>query len=277
MFTFEDLLGLCRGRTGASDCPCPACGPSRRLPENRKRRVLRVWLEDGFATYNCARCGAHGYAHGDGGHRHHRRAHVHVDRNRDCVGKRDLGRRIWGESLAVESTLAERYLVRTRGLSPRSPWPLALRFHAGMPAMVAAVSGADRKILAVQITSLDPRTAGKAQISQPRRTYGRMEDGALRLAPAGDELALAEGVETALSFTELTGVVCWAVLGKSRFAKIAIPAWVRRLHLAADVDAIEICEKAKLVYERRGLEVRMHVPELGNDFNDALLERRRAA
>jgi hypothetical protein len=145
-----------------------------------------------------------------------------------------------------------------------------------MQAMIAAVSGAEHKIVAVQVTRLDPLTADKAAISQPRKTYGRMLDGAVRLAPAlGDTLALAEGVETALSFTEFTGIVCWAVLGKVRFAKVALPAHVRHLHLCADTDSVGACEQRH--YERRGLDVTMRVPECGNDFNDVLQARRRVA
>ena len=147
-----------------------------------------------------------------------------------------------------------------------------------MQAMIAAVSGAEHKIVAVQITRLDPLTADKAAISQPRKTYGRMLDGAVRLAPAiGDTLALAEGVETALSFTELTGIVCWAVLGKARFAKVALPTHVRHLHLCADTDSVDVCGLAKRHYERRGLDVTMRAPECGNDFNDDCIARRRVA
>jgi hypothetical protein len=106
-----------------------------------------------------------------------------------------------------------------------------------------------------------------------------MLDGAVRLGPVtGDTLALAEGTESALAYTEMFGVVTWAVLGKSRFAKVAIPAQVKRLHICADADSVDVCEKAGLAYRRRDLEVTVHVPERGKDFNDMLLAwRRRAA
>jgi hypothetical protein len=64
--TFDTLLDLARGRFGATDVACPLCGPDRQAPENRKRRVLRIWVADGFTSFNCARCGAHGYAHRQG-------------------------------------------------------------------------------------------------------------------------------------------------------------------------------------------------------------------
>jgi hypothetical protein len=54
---------------------------------------------------------------------------------------------------------------------------------------------------------------------------------------------LAEGVETALSYAEMFGVVTWAVLGKARFTKVAIPSDVRHLHLCADLDSVADCEQ----------------------------------
>jgi Toprim domain len=275
---FDTLLDLCRGRSGASDTACLICGPGRHSSENQKRKVLRIWLADGFASYNCARCGAHGYAHAKGSHHYRAPQRSQPTSQQEELGMRAFGLQLWGESVDLAGTLAERFLVRIRSISPPSlGWPLALRYHPARPAMIAAVCRSDSKIVAVQTTLLDPATANKAAISQPRRTYGRMLDGAVRLAPACDTLALAEGVETALSFTELTGIVCWAVLGNARFAKVALPASVRHLHLAADTDSVEVCEQAKRRYQRRGLDVTVHAPKVGKDFNDELLARRRAA
>src|SRR5215472_4089238 len=52
--------------TGVIDVACPLCGPERRSPLNRRRKVLRVWrVEPGFATFHCARCGEGGYVRDD--------------------------------------------------------------------------------------------------------------------------------------------------------------------------------------------------------------------
>jgi hypothetical protein len=193
--------------------------------------------------------------------------------------------KLWHESQPIEETLAEKYLQSVRCI--RGPLPPTLRFCASvkvprsqlkLPALIAAISGEDHRVVSVQITFLDQRTATKAAVDPARRTFGRMLDGAVRLgAAAGDTLALAEGIETALSFTELTGIICWAVLGKARFAKVALPAHVRHLHLCADTDGVDVCEQAKRGYERRDLDVTVHAPEAGNDFNDDLIARRRSA
>jgi hypothetical protein len=199
-----------------------------------------------------------------------------IDAADDLRRKRAL--RLWNETSALGGTLAETFLTRTRGLSPLPHvWPISLRFHPVMQAMVAAISGADHRIVAVQITRLDPLTADKAATPQPRKTYGRRLDGAVRLGAAAEVLALAEGVETALAYSEMFGVVTWAVLGKVRFGKVAVPAHVRSLHLCADTDSVAECEKAKRHYQRLGLDVTVRVPAVGKDFNDMLVERRRAA
>ena len=61
--TFDEIVALTGDKFGVFDIPCPECGPDRREPHNRKRGVMRVWREtDGFATFNCARCGLQGHA-----------------------------------------------------------------------------------------------------------------------------------------------------------------------------------------------------------------------
>jgi hypothetical protein len=273
--TFDTLLDLAHGRFGAVDVACPICGPDRQAPANRVRRVLRIWIADRFATYCCARCGAHGYARAEGAQRYQRQA-PKAEAAPD-TGKRAFGLRLWSETSAIDGTVAENYLTGSRLISrPDHGWPISLRLHHGSSAMVAAVSGADHKIVAVQVTKL---TATSEKVpNAPRKTYGRMADGAVRLSPCHAELALAEGVETALSYAEMSGVPTWAALGKVRFSKVAIPGQVRRLHLCADADAVEACEAAKRLYTRRGLDVSLAVPERGNDFNDMLiaLARRRS-
>src|SRR6476620_11091191 len=59
----DDELAALAGNHAMADTACPLCGPGRRSPANRKRRVLRVWhTERGFASYYCARCRERGWA-----------------------------------------------------------------------------------------------------------------------------------------------------------------------------------------------------------------------
>ena len=50
---YDDIDHLCGGSYGVHDAPCPLCGPGRRSPVNRKRKVLRIWHEEpGFAKFS---------------------------------------------------------------------------------------------------------------------------------------------------------------------------------------------------------------------------------
>jgi hypothetical protein len=105
-----------------------------------------------------------------------------------------------------------------------------------MPVMVAAVQRPDGKIVAIQTTLLTP-SGRKASVSRLRNTTGTLGAGAVRLAKAIDVLGMAEGVETALSAMQLTGVPTWACLGAARMRRVAIPDHVRELHLFGDTHA----------------------------------------
>ena len=140
---------------------------------------------------------------------------------------------LWRHAVPAKGTLAEKYLQH-RGITIQIP--PTLRFipsldympRIGFPAMVAAVQRPDRKIIAVQITFLHPDGTDKAPVSTQRKTIGKLGSGAVRLGPAGDALALAEGVETALSVMQIAGLTCWASLGASRIHTVHVPPTVRR-------------------------------------------------
>ena len=193
----------------------------------------------------------------------------------------DYARTLWHEAVPITGTLAERYL-RQRAIS--ITLPPSLRCHHRVkvprsplhfPAMIAAVSGDDHKVVSVQVTWLDPSAGNKAAIDVPRRTFGKLGDCAVRLGGAGDTLGLAEGVETALSVSELFNVPCWATLGVERFAKIEIPPTVKRLHFFADGKDGK-AERAAQCFARR-FTVRVHHPDDGGDYNDALRARKVSA
>jgi putative DNA primase/helicase len=147
---------------------------------------------------------------------------------------------IWGMASPVEHTIVQLYL-RARGITIAPPPSLRCAgggYHLTDPAtaMVAAVQAPDRRIIAVQVTRLDPSGERKAQVPIPRRTFGALGNGAVRLAAAGDVLGLAEGVESALSAMQLSGVPTWACLGASRMHRVAVPESILELHVFADND-----------------------------------------
>jgi hypothetical protein len=138
---------------------------------------------------------------------------------------------IWRAALPLSSTIAATYLER-RGIALQ---PASLRCRLGRPALIAAVQAPGGSIIAVQQTRLT--SAGeKAAISSPRITTGPLGTGGVRLGPAAEVLGLAEGVETALSAMQMTGVTVWASLGAKRMQAVELPPIVKEVHVFVDND-----------------------------------------
>ena len=184
---------------------------------------------------------------------------------------------LWRSAVPIEGTLAEQYL-RHRGIT--MPLPPTLRFiteleyipRVTLPAMVAAVQAADRRVIAVQLTFLHPNGIRKAQVANPRKTVGAMGAGAIRLGPAGPVIGLAEGTESALSAMQLFGGTVWATLGAQRLGSIRLPSLVDKVILYPDRDEAGRAAAHKAAASYRLLRfVECKFPaEACNDFNDEL-------
>ena len=199
--------------------------------------------------------------------------------------KRDMGAlalRLWQASKPIPDTLAENYLL-ARGLS--APFPNALRFNPAtilgsgsakkvMPAMIAAVES-DLGIVAVQRTFLDPDVVLRKPVPKPKVSLGLLGTAAVRLAPATDELGLAEGVEDALSAMAWFGTPTWALGGVERLAFVVIPEKVRRVIVYGDRGraAERLLEKARAHLTANGRELVSRIPENHDDWNDAWRSR----
>jgi hypothetical protein len=146
---------------------------------------------------------------------------------------------IWKAAVSAKGSIVETYL-RSRNIALNVPPSLRCGLVKRLdryptPAMVAAVQAPSGKIVAIQTTLLTP-AGSKAPLPVPRIALGMFGAGAVRFAKPDDVLGLAEGVETALSAQQLTGVPTWACLGASRMHRVAIPDHVRELHLFGDND-----------------------------------------
>jgi putative DNA primase/helicase len=175
-------------------------------------------------------------------------------------------------------TLAVTYL-RSRGIT--IPLPPSIRFHPALkhpsghtgPAMIAGVQDVSGKFVAIQRTWLKADGSGKADLEPNKMSLGPTGGGAVRLAEATNQLVIAEGVETGLSYMQATGRPTWACLGAPGLRAIELPDCVRILFIAADDD--DAGEQAAGVvanrFMRRGLVVKIARPPKGMDFNDLLL------
>jgi putative DNA primase/helicase len=148
--------------------------------------------------------------------------------------------------------------------------------------MVAAVQGPDGQAVTLHRTYLEQ--GAKAPIAEPKKLLNAGISGAaVRLFEATDELAIAEGIETALAVHLRTGKPVWAALSATNMEKMWIPATVAKLGIYADHDesytgqaaAYALAKRIKIQAKRRGpREVGVHVPRHADtDWADVLLER----
>jgi len=193
-------------------------------------------------------------------------------------------RRLWRHCRAVDGTHAERYL-RARGLT-RCRFT-ALRFHPELryregasvrrlPALVAAVTGADGAIAGVQRTWLDPRRPAKAGVADPRKALGRIHGLAVRFGVPSDgaPLVVGEGIETVLSLiTAVPKITAAAALSAGSLGAFAPSPGLVRLVIARDNDEDGALAAERLAQRcaRAGIAATMIVPA-GNDFNDDLVD-----
>jgi len=187
--------------------------------------------------------------------------------------------RIW--NAAVDVPGAERYLYH-RGITLTVPpslryAPSILHAPTGLrlPAIIAAIRTSQGAVSAIQRVFVRADGLGKAAVAQPKLSLGPLVDGAVRLAPATEVMALCEGWETGLSALQLYGLPVWASLGASRMHRVRLPDIVRKVVIFADDDVAgrEAAERTAQVHRDLGRSVDIRLPANGTDFNDELIAR----
>jgi putative DNA primase/helicase len=178
-----------------------------------------------------------------------------------------LARTTWEEAKPiVAGDEVDRYL-RARGLDLEQ-YPRVLRCHPALgyfikrerqrkaelvgtyPAMVAPLQGEDGRAVTVHRTYV--QGGRKAPVAEPKKVLHSFSGGpSIRLFEANEELALAEGIETALAVHLSTGKPVWAVYSASNMERVWIPATVRRVFIYADNDASYTGQAAAYVLAKR--------------------------
>lgn len=201
-------------------------------------------------------------------------------------------RRIWSESQKREAgDFVDAYLSG-RGLGPvkcdaMRCHPAAIYYEGGesagsFPAMVAMLVSKTGEPKSLHMTYISGD--GKAPVKSPKKMLppiGKIAGSAIRLSPIQETIAIAEGIETALAYTEITGVPCWAATNATLLGQFEPPEGVGKVIVASDNDANFAGQYAAYMLANRlslsGLSVEVDVPySAGTDWLDVLLCKRGA-
>lgn len=280
-------LGVDRSFLTGRHTPCPSCGGKDRFRFDDK---------DGEGTFFCSQCGA-----GNGlmlvmklKGMEFKEAADAVDRVVGAVKpeprraaltdeeKRTAMNRLWRNSTKIIPPCpAGLYLARRTGITE---YPSCLRsalgvkyraerstYHPAMIAMITSPNGTPCMLHRTFLT-MDGR---KADLPEPRRMMpGSVARGAaIRLAePVGEILGIAEGVETALSASALTGFPCWSAVNEGLLAQWEPPEGPTKIIIFGDRDpnyvgqAVAYALAKRLV--NRKYEVEVRIPVAVKDWND---------
>lgn len=280
-------------RAGAGLAPCPIC-----QPEGRKdQRALSLSDRSGKLLVhchksNCAVLGelqARAFAEGRGiatpapdpAEAERRRQEDRRKEARRLKAAHDL----FAAGLCCEGTAVQAYLEGRgiRGLR-FAKMRNTLRFHPAvlhgpsglhLPAMLAQIRGQNGEALGVHRTYLLPDGKGKAPVTPAKMMLGPSAGGSVRFGPDASVIALAEGIETALSVSQASRLTVWATLSTSGLKGLILPRApvAEVVIICADNDdaGLAAAEMAAGRIEAEGRAVSIVHPRLaGADFNDVL-------
>ena len=282
-------------RFSGKQCSCPICGGHSQLPKEQGTRCFGYGSGDGrfvhctqpeyagrlkessvqtFAHKMNGLCGC-GIRHGMSSIPPKSKTSTRTNNDRS-----EQARRLWTRSLPATGTAVEAYL-RSRGLNLTIPPTLrfAVLHHrpAGMelPVMVAAVQlWPGIEPVALHRTYLKPDGSRKADLPNSRLCYGPTKGAAIRLAPPGETLLIAEGIESALSGQQELRIPAWAAISASNMPNIILPELplASTIIIAADGDetGAKAAERAANSWVRQGRRVKIATSPVGLDFNDLL-------
>jgi putative DNA primase/helicase len=206
--------------------------------------------------------------------------------------------KMWAEARPIaRDDEVDRYL-RARGLG-MDAYPENLRCHPGLgyyevdgsgkstllrniPAMLALMQDASGEYVSLHRTYIEG--GHKALVPNPKKCLTTFPNGAvIRLFESTDELALAEGIETALALHLAIGRPVWATYSATNMEHVAVPPSVHRVRIYADHDRNFVGQSAAFLLARRLMtenhgqderEIRVFIPvSCGTDWADIWVAR----
>ena len=147
------------------------------------------------------------------------------------------------------------------------------KFVGQFPAVVAPIHAPDGEVESahrIYIGNVSPRK----KFLPPVRT---IKGAAVRLFPAAEGMAIAEGIETALAVQQLTGLSAWAVLDAGNMREFTPPAGISTITIYGDNDTNFVgqaaaYELARKLHAKR-ITVSVHIPpKQDSDWLDMLTD-----
>lgn len=231
---FEQLDRFSAGKA-VSDAACPVCGPECKTESNRRRKVLRIWCDDGFITYKCARCDISGWAKPETDYvSQPRREPVASEPKQD---KSELAGYLWSRAVALSGSPAETYL-RSRSCFIASENLRYLPSRGEHPGAMIARFGSGT-VTGVHLTKLLPDGSGKAGTEKDKIIIGPCIGQPIILQdnPEREELCVAEGIEDTISLALVTGWSAWAAGTANRIPPVlAASTSFQKIYSAVDLD-----------------------------------------
>jgi len=211
---------------------------------------------------------------------------------------RKLAKRIWDEAKPVTPGDEVATYLANRGLA-MAEYPRVLRTHPKLgyyvkrgtksrllrtyPALLGVVQGMDGHAVTLHRTYLDG--GRKADVEGNKKLLNAGINGAaIRLFQPETELALAEGIETALAVHMRTGLPVWATINAGNMEHVWIPDAVKKVCIYADHDAKWGGQAAayalahRLATQQQTKEIQVFVPRnVGTDWNDVWVAKLKVA
>lgn len=250
------VWGLLVGNHGDYRRPCPDCDKGPRDD------ALSIKIDDKGACWHCFRCERSGSVA--------RQVSNHAPSARPSC--RDALQRVWSESVPLDHPNAEpaRAYLTARGLADvlLTP-PSVLRCHPRLayfdegervtyPSLLALVQDRTGALVSIHRTYLAADGSGKAPVSAAKKLMPPIEKGAcsrsaIRLQPISCDgvLAVAEGIESALSYWVRTRTPVWSCISAGGLERFWIPEDVRELHIIEDMDPSGVGQHAAMSLFKR--------------------------
>ena len=199
---------------------------------------------------------------------------------------REVAQELWREAHPLcqcDTCTPGRLYLAHRGITR---WPRVVYFHsrcrspAGTGPAILAPVNCSRTAYVVGVWRIRITPAGK---KIGRFGFGPTMGNCSRLYwPEGDELAIAEGIENALAFHELSGLPCWAALSTSFMPAVILPPRLQCVTIVQDTDEPDnrgrragqaAAQRLALRLQFEGREVKIIAAVGAKDANDVLLRR----